>query len=73
MVIRIVGLIVSILVLIPVLTGIERWALRGSLEIWHTGVSAGSGLYGVRGKRGDEEPLLFEVRSAAAFELLKLA
>jgi hypothetical protein len=73
MVIRIVGLIVSILVLIPVLTGIERWALRG---MWRFGILAlllGAALYALRRKTGDEEPLLFEERSAAAFELLKLA
>jgi hypothetical protein len=73
MVIRIVALIVSILVLIPVLTGIERWALRG---IWRFGILAfllAAALYDLRRKRGDEEPLLFEERSHAAFELLKLA
>jgi hypothetical protein len=73
MVIRIVGLIVTILVLIPVLTGIERWALR---DLWRFGVLVAilaAVWYGVRGKKGDEEPLLFEDRPAAAFELLKLA
>jgi len=73
MVIRVVGLLIGILVLIPVLTGMERWALKG---IWTFGVLAvllGAALYGLRRKRGEEEPLLFEERPAAAFELLKLA
>jgi hypothetical protein len=73
MVIRIVGLIVTILVLIPLLTGIERWALR---DLWRFGALVAvlaAVWYGVRGKKGDEEPLLFEDRPAAAFELLKLA
>ncbi len=73
MVIRVVGLLVGILVLIPVLTGIERQALKGP---WTFGVLAfllGIALYGLRRKSGEEEPLLFEERPAAAFELLKLA
>jgi hypothetical protein len=73
MVVRIVGLIVTILVLIPVLTAMERWALR---DLWRFGVLAavlGAVWYGVRGKKDDEELLLFEDRPAAAFELLKLA
>jgi uncharacterized membrane protein len=73
MVIRVVGLLIGILVLIPVLTGIERWALKG---IWIFGVLVvllGAALYGLRRKGGEEEPLLFEERPAAAFELLKLA
>ena len=37
MVIRVVGLIITILVLIPVLTGIERWALQ---SLWRFGTLA---------------------------------
>jgi len=73
MVIRVVGLLVSVVVLIPLLTGIERWVLKGPWSFGVLAVLLGAALYAVRPKEGDEEPLLFEERPAAASELLKLA
>jgi hypothetical protein len=73
MVIRIVGLLVTMLVLIPVLTGIERWAIQGGWQFGGLFVLLGVALFAVRGKSGEDEPLIFEDRPAAAFELLKLA
>jgi len=73
MVIRVVGLIVTILVLIPVLTGIERWALQSLWRFGTLAFSLGGALWAARGKSDEDEPLVFEDRPAAAFELLKLA
>ena len=73
MVIRIVGLLVTMLVLIPVLTAIERWAIQGGWRFGGLFVLLGVALFAVRGKSGEDEPLIFEDRPAAAFELLKLA
>lgn len=73
MVIRIVGLLLTILVLIPVLTGIERWALKDLWRFAGLATVMAAALYGLRRKKGGEEPLVFEERPAAAFELLKLA
>jgi hypothetical protein len=73
MVIRVVGLIVTILVLIPVLTKIEYWALRSLWRFGALAVPLAAALLAARGQSGEDEPLVFEDRPAAAFELLKLA
>jgi hypothetical protein len=73
MVIRVVGLIVTILVLIPVLTKIEYWALRSLWRFGALAVPLVAALLAARGQTGEDEPLVFEDRPAAAFELLKLA
>jgi hypothetical protein len=73
MVIRVVGLIVTILVLIPVLTKIEYWALRSLWRFGALAVPLVAALLAARGQSGEDEPLVFEDRPAAAFELLKLA
>jgi hypothetical protein len=73
MVIRVVGLIVTILVLIPLLTGIEHWALQSLWRFGPLSVFLAAALWVARGKDGEDEPLIFEDRPAAAFELLKLA
>ena len=73
MVIRVVGLIVTILVLIPILTGIERWALGSPWRFGFLVALSTAALWIARGKSPGEEPIVFEERPAAAFELLKLA
>jgi len=73
MVIRVVGLILTILVLIPILTGIERWALGSQWRFGFLIVLTVAALWIARGENPGEEPILFEERPAAAFELLKLA
>jgi len=73
MVIRVVGLIVTILVLIPILTGIERWALGSPWRFGFLVVFTAAGLWIARGASAGEEAIGFEERPAAAFELLKLA
>ena len=73
MVIRVVGLILTILVLIPILTGIERWALGSQSRFGFLIVLTVAALWIARGENPGEEPILFEERPAAAFELLKLA
>jgi hypothetical protein len=73
MVMRVVGLVVTILVLIPILTGIERWALGSPWRFGFLIVLSTAALWIARGESSGEEPIVFEERPAAAFELLKLA
>jgi hypothetical protein len=73
MVIRVVGFIVTILVLIPILTGIERWAIASPWRFGFLVVLSAAALWIVRGESASEEPVVFEERPADAFELLKLA
>lgn len=73
MVIRAVSLLVTILVLIPILTALERWALTDLGKFAALAVLVALALYVVSRKTTEEQPLTFEDRPAAAFELLKLA
>jgi hypothetical protein len=76
-VMRIVGALLAALLLLPVLTGLERWALKSTSHFGLLACLLGLAFYDVERRRrtqtSQESTLIFEERPVEAFELLKLA
>jgi hypothetical protein len=76
-VMRIIGALLAALLLVPILTGLERWALKDTSHFGLLACLLGLAFYDVERRRRVQTPqestLIFEERPAEAFELLKLA